>query len=271
MESVPACNGSRDRRRRRDIRLRAIAARRGRRVRRGPRGRHPGGGRRHPQRRGRHHRHAAARTSRGSHRHVRRTQTRHALGDCGQSNSSTSGGAPATHLLGFEAADVRKRWPVPGPRDDKYTQGVTGILAGSATYPGAAVLDTGAAVQPPPVWSAMREALPHKTFALAGSHRLADRRVGRASTRLGRRTRDRHRRRRRRRAVVRAGHRPAGDRRGRRADHPGRSPRRRRVAVRADGADAACGGVRAAAGSPPGDDRVGATRRLPTSSARPCC
>jgi hydroxyethylthiazole kinase-like uncharacterized protein yjeF len=35
---------------------------------------------------------------------------------------------------------------MPGPNDDKYTQGVTGILAGSSTYPGAAVLCTGAAV-----------------------------------------------------------------------------------------------------------------------------
>jgi hydroxyethylthiazole kinase-like uncharacterized protein yjeF len=34
---------------------------------------------------------------------------------------------------------------VPGPTDDKYTQGVTGIAAGSATYPGAAVLASGAA------------------------------------------------------------------------------------------------------------------------------
>ena len=49
-------------------------------------------------------------------------------------------------LLGFEAADVKARWPVPGAHDDKYTQGVTGILAGSSTYPGAAILCTGAAV-----------------------------------------------------------------------------------------------------------------------------
>jgi hydroxyethylthiazole kinase-like uncharacterized protein yjeF len=46
----------------------------------------------------------------------------------------------------LEAADVAVRWPVPGPRDDKYTQGVTGVAAGSATYPGAAVLSAGAAV-----------------------------------------------------------------------------------------------------------------------------
>ena len=41
---------------------------------------------------------------------------------------------------------VAERWPVPGPRDDKYSQGVTGVLAGSSVYPGAAILCTGAAV-----------------------------------------------------------------------------------------------------------------------------
>ncbi len=53
---------------------------------------------------------------------------------------------PAPHAHVLEAADVAARWPVPGPADDKYTQGVVGIAAGSATYPGAAVLATGAAV-----------------------------------------------------------------------------------------------------------------------------
>jgi hydroxyethylthiazole kinase-like uncharacterized protein yjeF len=71
----------------------------------------------------------------------------HALGDCGRVELVDIGlDLPATDMLGFEAADVKARWPVPGPQDDKYTQGVTGILAGSATYPGAAVLCTGAAV-----------------------------------------------------------------------------------------------------------------------------
>jgi hydroxyethylthiazole kinase-like uncharacterized protein yjeF len=51
---------------------------------------------------------------------------------------------PAVHVL--DAADVAASWPVPGPADDKYTQGVTGVAAGSATYPGAAVLTAGAAV-----------------------------------------------------------------------------------------------------------------------------
>ncbi len=43
-------------------------------------------------------------------------------------------------------ADVAAAWPVPGPHDDKYTQGVVGIVAGSQQYPGAAVLCTGGAV-----------------------------------------------------------------------------------------------------------------------------
>jgi len=71
----------------------------------------------------------------------------HALGECGRVELVDIGlHLPPSNLLGFEAAGVRERWPVPGPKDDKYTQGVTGILAGSATYPGAAVLCTGAAV-----------------------------------------------------------------------------------------------------------------------------
>ncbi|MBO0864635.1 MAG: NAD(P)H-hydrate epimerase, partial [Mycobacterium sp.] len=71
----------------------------------------------------------------------------HALADCGRVRLVDIGlDLPDTDVNGFEAADVAARWPVPGPRDDKYTQGVTGILAGSSTYPGAAVLCTGAAV-----------------------------------------------------------------------------------------------------------------------------
>jgi hydroxyethylthiazole kinase-like uncharacterized protein yjeF len=53
---------------------------------------------------------------------------------------------PDPHAVVLGEADVATRWPVPGPADDKYTQGVTGIAAGSATYPGAAVLASGAAV-----------------------------------------------------------------------------------------------------------------------------
>jgi hydroxyethylthiazole kinase-like uncharacterized protein yjeF len=71
----------------------------------------------------------------------------HALADCGDVTLIDIGlDLPETDLLSFEAHDVAARWPVPGPHDDKYTQGVTGVMAGSSTYPGAAVLCTGAAV-----------------------------------------------------------------------------------------------------------------------------
>jgi ADP-dependent NAD(P)H-hydrate dehydratase / NAD(P)H-hydrate epimerase len=71
----------------------------------------------------------------------------HALGDCGRVELVDIGlDLPQPDVMSFDAADVAARWPMPGPKDDKYTQGVTGVLAGSATYPGAAVLCTGAAV-----------------------------------------------------------------------------------------------------------------------------
>jgi hydroxyethylthiazole kinase-like uncharacterized protein yjeF len=47
------------------------------------------------------------------------------------------------HWTPEDAAGV---WPVPGPRSDKYSRGVLGVVAGGATYTGAAVLCTGAAV-----------------------------------------------------------------------------------------------------------------------------
>jgi hydroxyethylthiazole kinase-like uncharacterized protein yjeF len=52
--------------------------------------------------------------------------------------------AATTHVL--EAADVRALLPVPDQTDDKYTRGVIGVVAGSAAYPGAGVLTTGAAI-----------------------------------------------------------------------------------------------------------------------------
>jgi hydroxyethylthiazole kinase-like uncharacterized protein yjeF len=71
----------------------------------------------------------------------------HALGACGRVELVDIGlDLPPTDVLGVDAADARAHWPLPGPKDDKYTQGVTGILAGSSTYPGAAILCTGAAV-----------------------------------------------------------------------------------------------------------------------------
>jgi hydroxyethylthiazole kinase-like uncharacterized protein yjeF len=53
-------------------------------------------------------------------------------------------GEPDLRVL--TAAEVGVLWPVPNPTSDKYTQGVVGIAAGSADYPGAAVLCAGAAV-----------------------------------------------------------------------------------------------------------------------------
>lgn len=46
----------------------------------------------------------------------------------------------AAHALRLEASDVARLWPVPAPGDDKYRRGVVGVVAGTATYPGAAVL-----------------------------------------------------------------------------------------------------------------------------------
>ena len=71
----------------------------------------------------------------------------HALADCGRVELIDIGLdlAPSS-VLGFEAADVKARWPLPGPTDDKYSQGVTGVAAGSATYPGAGILCSGSAV-----------------------------------------------------------------------------------------------------------------------------
>lgn len=46
---------------------------------------------------------------------------------------------PAT-VCRMERDDVAALWPVPGMGDDKYSRGVLGVVAGSADYPGAAVL-----------------------------------------------------------------------------------------------------------------------------------
>ena len=71
----------------------------------------------------------------------------HALADCGRVELIDIGLAlPATDIVGVQAADVAACWPVPRPHDDKYSQGVVGVLAGSAAYPGAAILCAGAAV-----------------------------------------------------------------------------------------------------------------------------
>lgn len=54
-----------------------------------------------------------------------------------------TGALPEPTVCQLEDADARIRRP--GPRDDKYTRGVVGVAAGSAAYPGAALLCTGAA------------------------------------------------------------------------------------------------------------------------------
>lgn len=53
---------------------------------------------------------------------------------------------PDPEVAALTDAETGALWPVPGCRDDKYTQGVVGILAGSDAYPGAAVLSTSGAV-----------------------------------------------------------------------------------------------------------------------------
>ena len=48
-------------------------------------------------------------------------------------------------VIRLDPEDVAALWPVPGPGDHKYTRGVLGVVAGTATYPGAAVLAVSAA------------------------------------------------------------------------------------------------------------------------------
>ncbi|QNG36089.1 NAD(P)H-hydrate dehydratase [Geodermatophilaceae bacterium NBWT11] len=57
---------------------------------------------------------------------------------------------PAPSARQLTDAEVADRLPDPGAGDDKYSQGVVGVVAGSATYPGAGVLCTGAALRTRP-------------------------------------------------------------------------------------------------------------------------
>ena len=182
----------------------------------------------------------------------------HALGDCGRVELVDIGlDLPQPDIMSFDAADVAARWPVPGPKDDKYTQGVTGVLAGSATYPGAAVLCTGAAVAATSgmvryAGTAAQQVLSHWPEVIASPSPAAAGRVqawvvgpglgidDAGASALWFALRDR----------------PAGDRRRRRADDPRRAPRPGRQPQRADGADPACRRVRAA-----GQARHAARRR----------
>ncbi len=55
-------------------------------------------------------------------------------------------GSPGS-LGQLDAADLARDWPWPGPADDKFSRGVLGVVAGSAAYPGAAVLCVGGALR----------------------------------------------------------------------------------------------------------------------------
>jgi hydroxyethylthiazole kinase-like uncharacterized protein yjeF len=58
-----------------------------------------------------------------------------------------TGADPASgRVRRLEPADVAALWPAPSPHDHKYTRGVVGVIAGTTTYPGAAVLATSGAV-----------------------------------------------------------------------------------------------------------------------------
>lgn len=67
------------------------------------------------------------------------------LGETGEIFGETTE-SDAIRLSSLTDAEIAADWPLPGPDDDKYTQGVVGIIAGSHTYPGAAILATGGAV-----------------------------------------------------------------------------------------------------------------------------
>ena len=55
-------------------------------------------------------------------------------------------GLPSPDLVSIERADLPLLWPVPGPSSHKYTRGVVGVIAGSASYPGAGFLCVDAAL-----------------------------------------------------------------------------------------------------------------------------
>jgi hydroxyethylthiazole kinase-like uncharacterized protein yjeF len=57
---------------------------------------------------------------------------------------------PEATAFQFTDADVAARLAPPSASDDKYSQGVVGVVAGSATYPGAGLLCTGAALRTRP-------------------------------------------------------------------------------------------------------------------------
>ncbi|MCM3303218.1 bifunctional ADP-dependent NAD(P)H-hydrate dehydratase/NAD(P)H-hydrate epimerase, partial [Streptomyces pseudogriseolus] len=56
-------------------------------------------------------------------------------------------GAGAAQVEALQHADVARLLPVPAAESDKYRRGVVGIAAGSARYPGAAVLAVAGALR----------------------------------------------------------------------------------------------------------------------------
>ncbi|QTI71122.1 NAD(P)H-hydrate dehydratase [Gordonia polyisoprenivorans] len=60
--------------------------------------------------------------------------------------SGTIGRQGGPFLYSLSDTEIAEAWPIPGAHDDKYTQGVVGVIAGSHRYPGAAILASGAAV-----------------------------------------------------------------------------------------------------------------------------
>ncbi len=68
-----------------------------------------------------------------------------ALGEDAGGAPEESGGVPEAEAL--QHADVRELLPLPSAESDKYRRGVVGVAAGSARYPGAAVLAVSGALR----------------------------------------------------------------------------------------------------------------------------
>ena len=62
------------------------------------------------------------------------------------SSGGAAGAASGGRVRRLEPADMAGVWPIPTARDQKYTRGVVGVVAGTSAYPGAAVLATEGAV-----------------------------------------------------------------------------------------------------------------------------
>lgn len=56
---------------------------------------------------------------------------------------------PPASIESLQSADIRALYPVPAGESDKYSRGVLGLMAGSAQYPGAAVIATSGALAGP--------------------------------------------------------------------------------------------------------------------------